>query len=664
MLALVALCVPFPVHAVSAESGMQGMAMTALERAKSGLAERIQDMRMAPSEVGRISEALAAAVLGGEGVRALTYLLILILVGCGAEWLYWTYASAPLRVIKATRAVSRRHAARLALRRMVLLGVGLLLFAVATIATSAAFIWPAGVHAAVVAATFAVVVVRLAWMAVEVIIVPGPAHRAPLRLLPLAQGQVHWLSASVLGVALGLAIGGFVPALIEPIAGARHLAGALRVLAASLTAALLVLALLLLARGSSRSTTGDSGRRRRLPQFPRAIVVALLVVAVYGLWLLGAEMAAAIAAIVSMVVALQLVLRVLVFYFWEAEIAADAVAAKDRTGTEVIDPSLAPSIVLSVARFIIVLLGLGACALVLNAPMSDMAKSPHALVRLGFELLGVAALGLFAHVVWIVIRTTIDHRLERIGPINVGDPHGEPSPNARLLTLLPLLRTTAAVLILVMMVLSSLWALGIEITPLLAGAGVLGLALGFGAQALVRDIIAGIFYLAEDVFRVGEYIESGTTTKGTVERITLRTVALRHHNGPLHFVPYGALGTVRNNSRDWVIDKFNLPLPIDADSEKIRKMIKKIGIAMLDDPEVGHMLREPLKGKLYRIDPGVKIFRCKFETAPGNQFDVRAQAFKRIEAELKAMGVKFADGVQMVVVERSPLLLDAGPARS
>ncbi len=152
---------------------------------------------------------------------------------------------------------------------------------------------------------------------------------------------------------------------------------------------------------------------------------------------------------------------------------------------------------------------------------------------------------------------------------------------------------------------------------MLAGAGVVGLALGFGAQALVRDVIAGVFYLAEDAFRIGEYIEAGGNTKGTVERITLRTVALRHHNGPLHFVPYGALGTVRNTSRDWVIEKFNLPLPIDVDSEKIRKLIKKVGEEMMADPEVGRFIMEPLKGKLYRVDPGVKIFRCKFRTAPG-----------------------------------------------
>ena len=64
------------------------------------------------------------------------------------------------------------------------------------------------------------------------------------------------------------------------------------------------------------------------------------------------------------------------------------------------------------------------------------------------------------------------------------------------------------------------------------------------------------------------------------------------------------------------------------------------------------MLREPLKSKLARIDPGVKVFRCKFQTAPGNQFDVRAQAFKRIEAELRAIGIGFADGTQTVIVER------------
>jgi len=168
-------------------------------------------------------------------------------------------------------------------------------------------------------------------------------------------------------------------------------------------------------------------------------------------------------------------------------------------------------------------------------------------------------------------------------------------------------------------------------------------------------VISGVFFLIEDVFRIGEYIESGTSTKGTVEHISFRTVALRHHNGPLTFVPYGLLGTVRNDSRDWVIDKFNIPLPLAVDSEKIRKMIKGIGEDLALDPELGPLIREPLKGKLYRVDPGVKIFRCKFMTAPGCQFDVRTAALKKIEAALVEAGISFAGaGPQTILVRRAP----------
>ena len=201
------------------------------------------------------------------------------------------------------------------------------------------------------------------------------------------------------------------------------------------------------------------------------------------------------------------------------------------------------------------------------------------------------------------------------------------------------------------MVLSVLSVFGVEITPLLAGAGVVGIAVGFGAQTLVRDILSGVFYLIEDVFRIGDYIEGGSSAKGTVERITLRTVALRHQNGPLHFVPYGVLGAVRNNSRDWVIDKFELPLPVDVDSEFVRKTVKKIGQQMLEDPALAAVIVEPLKAKLYKIQPGAKIFRCKIQTPPGKQFEVRGEAYKRIEAALKAAGIQYADTNTRIVMQ-------------
>ena len=110
------------------------------------------------------------------------------------------------------------------------------------------------------------------------------------------------------------------------------------------------------------------------------------------------------------------------------------------------------------------------------------------------------------------------------------------------------------VIVAVLWILMALSALGVEIGPLIAGAGVVGVALGFGAQTLVRDIISGMFFLLDDAFRIGEYIQAGNY-KGTVEGFSIRSVRLRHHRGPVYTVPFSLLGAVQNQSRDWVIDK-------------------------------------------------------------------------------------------------------------
>ena len=615
------------------EHGLAGLAMKLLAEARERTDQLGGSLAQAPEETRRLTAAASEALMSGSGVRAFTYLLILLLVGGAVEWLYWTYAMAPFNALRSVPVQTPRQALRLALRRFLFLGAGLLLFTVAAIGASAAFSWPTGVHELVVAATLLLLVLRLAWVGVSLVLAPGHPQ---LRLVPVEPRQARWLAAAAMGIVLLLSLQGFVPELLERVADARHAAAALRLAVGSLTAVLLIAAaLLFIARMPRTPLAAGSATGRAPPRLSRTFLSVLAIVAVYAIWLLNSTSTALIVAIVAVVIALQMALRELIQFFWN-----DA----DDTG-------LLPGIVLSAARFIVVLLGLGACAIALDTPVSELAASEKPLVLLGLRVLGVAALILLTNVVWMAIKTSIDHRLRQIAP---AADHNEPSPSARLLTLLPLLRVTAGVILFVMLLMSALWTLGIEITPLLAGAGVVGLALGFGAQALVRDVIAGIFFLAEDAFRIGEYIESGTNIKGTVERITLRTVALRHHNGPLHFVPYGALGTVRNTSRDWVIEKFNIPMPIGTDSEKIRKMIKKVGEEMKADPEIGPLIMETLKGKLYRIDPGVKIFRCKFRTAPGKQFDVRAQALKRLEAALIKMGVGFADGTQTVLMPPGP----------
>src|SRR6267142_4432092 len=121
---------------------------------------------------------------------------------------------------------------------------------------------------------------------------------------------------------------------------------------------------------------------------------------------------------------------------------------------------------------------------------------------------------------------------------------------SRLRTLMPLLRAMAGSVIIVVGGLLVLSELGINITPLLAGASVFGLAISFGSQALVRDIVSGIFFMSDDAFRLGEYIDTGKL-KGTVEKISVRSVRLRHQNGQVHTIPYGQLTSITNYSRDW-----------------------------------------------------------------------------------------------------------------
>ena len=152
-------------------------------------------------------------------------------------------------------------------------------------------------------------------------------------------------------------------------------------------------------------------------------------------------------------------------------------------------------------------------------------------------------------------------------------------------TLLPILRNILFIVFLVMAALMALSAMGVQIGPLIAGAGVVGVAVGFGAQTLVKDVISGIFYLLDDAFRVGEYIISGSY-KGTVESFSLRSIKLRHHRGYLYTVPFGSLGAVQNMSRDWVIDKLELTVPYDTDLALLKKVVKQIGKELAADPEL------------------------------------------------------------------------------
>jgi len=177
---------------------------------------------------------------------------------------------------------------------------------------------------------------------------------------------------------------------------------------------------------------------------------------------------------------------------------------------------------------------------------------------------------------------------------------------------------------------------------LLAGAGIVGLAVGFGAQTLVKDILSGVFFLIDDAFRKGEYIDVGNV-KGVVEKISIRSMQLRHHNGPLNTIPFGEIQHLTNFSRDWVLMKLKLRVTYDTDVEKLRKLIKKLGQELLDDPVLGPKFLQPLKSQgVIQMDDSAMINRVKFMTKPGDQWGIRKEVYARIRKLFEEEGIKFA----------------------
>jgi small-conductance mechanosensitive channel len=230
-------------------------------------------------------------------------------------------------------------------------------------------------------------------------------------------------------------------------------------------------------------------------------------------------------------------------------------------------------------------------------------------------------------------------------------PHAGEEANvgsSRLATLLPLLRVVLAVTISVLASLIVLSELGVNIGPLLAGASVFGLAISFGSQALVRDIVSGVFYLSDDAFRVGEYIDCGKA-KGSVEGFTLRSIRLRHQNGQIHTIPFGQLGQITNFSRDWATVKFNLRFKRDTDLEKLRKTVKKIGDEMQQDPEFKDEFFAPLRMQgVADILDNALLVRFKFTVRPIQPSYVQRVAVKKMVAIFPTVGIAFADSMVAV----------------
>ena len=256
--------------------------------------------------------------------------------------------------------------------------------------------------------------------------------------------------------------------------------------------------------------------------------------------------------------------------------------------------------------------------------------------------LSILLVVLLSFIVWQLIKARIDQKLKEEMSDDDEEAEEGGAGGSRIGTLLVLLRKFVLAVMLVIVSLIILSSLGVNIGPLIAGAGVLGLAIGFGAQTLVKDIIAGVFFLIDDAFRVGDYIDVGGT-KGSVEHISLRSLRLRNPRGPVHTIPFGSMGTVTNMSRDYIIAKLDFRVRYDTDVDKVRKIIKKINKKIMADEEMGPVMLGKLKSQGVReLDDSAMVMRVKFKTIPGKQFVIRREVFRMMQESFRENGIEFA----------------------
>lgn len=243
---------------------------------------------------------------------------------------------------------------------------------------------------------------------------------------------------------------------------------------------------------------------------------------------------------------------------------------------------------------------------------------------------------------WELVKVAIDRKLRDEMQLPGEDMEEGTGVGSRSATLLLLLRKFIMCVLFVIVSLIVLSSMGIDIGPLIAGAGVIGLAIGFGAQTLVKDIIAGVFFLIDDAFRIGDYVETGSA-KGTVEQISLRSLKLRHPRGMVFTIPFGGLKTIKNFSRDYIVSKLEFRIDYDSDINMIRKIIKRINKELQENPEHKRVMLSAVKSQgVRRMEDSAMILQVKFKSVPGQQFGVESEIFRLIQKYFKEQGIRFA----------------------
>ncbi len=262
------------------------------------------------------------------------------------------------------------------------------------------------------------------------------------------------------------------------------------------------------------------------------------------------------------------------------------------------------------------------------------------------------------YAIWVTIDTIIEHAMSPTDSRGRARAH-----SGRVRTLLPLIRNLVFVVLSVIAVIAILANIGVDVTPLLAGAGVLGLAFSFGAQQLVQDVITGFFIIFEDTIAIGDTVTAGDKS-GVVEGMTIRTLRLRDGNGALHSIPFSQIKALQNSSRGYGVFGITVAIAYGADADKTMDIMREVGAELQSDPRFGREMLAPIE--IWGVDgfsaDGVTIkgaLRC----LPLQQWGVGREFNRRLKKRLDAAGIEFQNAEQRLRIDGAAQRL-ASPANT
>lgn len=246
-------------------------------------------------------------------------------------------------------------------------------------------------------------------------------------------------------------------------------------------------------------------------------------------------------------------------------------------------------------------------------------------------------------IAWVVMRVfkSLLNRLEK-NLVQKKRAEGEPLTETakRIETLIMLIRQAITLALCLVLLLIILKEFGVDIAPILAGAGILGLAAGFGAQNLVRDIISGFFFILENQVRVGDVaIVNGTG--GLVDEVNFRTLVLRDLSGTVHVFPNGTINSLSNMTHTWSAWVFDIGVAYKEDTDRVVEVIKQVGCEMREDPELGSKIIEEIEvfGVNKFGDSAVEI-KGRIKTRPIEQWAIGREFQRRIKYAFDEQGIE------------------------